>query len=373
MGILVLLTTHAYAGAMSIQATGTETGSYDSNPLLATSGGRSLWGSTTEPDLLFKDATPTSSLSSDSKVDENVFNQSAFNSTDGHEAANFATSNAQWKFAVKGQGDYDTTRTSEITNFGLAPVVTRHTGLNAAPQLSYTPDAADTLSLAGGAQSSTYHDHIFTDYENFSVTPTYTHALDPLNAVFLSTQAQRYQTTDNLLTHVDSINPTIGWQTTLSPRLNANTAVGAQAVRSYQGSTETSPWTWQYTFAAGLTYTGIQDTLNLTANRQQIPYGNGTDALQTAIVASETHNLNALFSLTGGGTYLLSTYPSYSPNSLKDLAIANAGATYHATEHLDVTASYQYRYETLTASSATASDNAVMLSLAYHPKLWTFR
>jgi hypothetical protein len=356
---------------LSVQAVIGETGSYSSNPLLTIDSSKPLIGSTTTPELILRNRTDASKLDIDATIDENVFNQSLYNSTDVHANTLLATRNQPWNAQVQLGTHYDTTRTSELSNFNFTPTVSRHLGISVAPQVSFAPTAVDTLALGGSFASSQYQDNIFTNYQTFAATPTYTHQFDPLNAGFVTLLAQRYQTTRGPQAHIDTIGPSVGGQTTFSPRLSAHAAIGAQTTRQYQSDVALSPWTWQFVFSGGLVYQGEQDTLDLSATRAQDPYGNGTEALQTTLSASESHALNSLVSLNAGASYLTSTYPVTTPGSVSSLAQASAGATLHLTQDLDLSATYQYRYETLIGNSATPDDHSGMINLTFHPQIWS--
>ena len=370
IGLLIFSST-ARASDLTLQAIGGESGIWSSNPLLATSGARALYGSTTSPEFIVKNTDPTSPFSFDSRVDKNIFNQSAFNSTDAHETGSFALQNQRWSGSVLAHGDYDTTRTSELTTFGLNPIIARHMGLSVQPTVTYSSTAIDQLSLQGAVAASKYDNSIFTNYETFSASPTYTHHLDPRNAAIFTLQAQRYQTTRGNPVTVDSIGPSAGWQFIFSPRFTANASVGAQSSREYRFGFVNQPWTAQYTFAGGLAFQGLQDTIHATTSRAQYPYGDGTEALQTAFNITESHALTPLWAIDIGGNYLTSTYQISAPGNLKMQGGGNLGFTYHATEHIDFSASYQYRRETLIGDNRIPQDNALMLGLVLHPKLWT--
>ena len=370
-GLLTAPFQTAQAEGLTLTAMGTETGSYASNPLMVTRGAKPLMGSTTSPELIIKDTTQSSLLILDTRLDENLFDQTSFNSTDIHATANASGQGQLWSAALQQRTDYDTTRTSELTNYGITPVVTRHTGLSAAPQISYTPSARDTVSLAGTLTTSQYDNNVFTNYETFAATPTYTHNFDQRNAAQLILQAQRYQTTKGPSIRVDSAGPSIGSKTTLSPRFTANATVGAQTSRQYLSGIAASPWAWQYVFTANSSFKGEQNTINMDASRSQSPYGNGTEALQTKFALTESHALNPYITLNIGASYLTSTYQVAAVGNLKSLTSGNLGVAYHATNVLDITTSYQYRNESLTNVSKVAQDHSLMLNLVYHPKDWT--
>ena len=361
----------AVAGTTTLQAIGTETGTWSSNPLLIVGGAPSLMGSTTSPELLFKRTTPLSQINIDTKIDENVFNQKAFDSTDLHLSADLSKRNARWTAGLQERTDYDTTRTSELTNYGFSGFVARHMGLSLTPQVSFNPTAVDSFALTGSAALSQYDNAAFINYANYTATPSYTHRFDQQNAGIILVQAQHYQTMRADPVDVDSVGPSIGWQTTFSPRITANASVGAQASRQYGLGTQGSPWAWSYIFAGGLAFTGTQDILNLKTQRAQFPYGNGTEALQTSFSFNESHALNSKISLNCGANYATSSYQVATIGNLKELMGGSLGVAYHATEQLDFTTAYLYRHETLTNIVETAQDHAITVNLAYRPNMWT--
>jgi hypothetical protein len=373
-GMFLLSSGVLHAADVGLQAVLGETGSWESNPLMLLHNATPLYGSITSPELIFTDKTPTIGLTADTVVNENLFSQSSFDSTDVHENVNFTDQAApRWNLGMQGKVDYDTTRTSELGTFSLNQTTAsvRHLGLLAAPQVSFSPTQVDKYTLAGSAAISRYDNSSFIDYELFSIDPSYSHNFDPLNAGIFGVQVQRYQTTSGPQTIVDAISPSVGWTTTLTPRMTARASVGPQFSRQYGSGTVSKPWSLSYNFAGDLSYKGIQDVTELSASRNQYPFGNGTEALATIFSAKETHAINANFSFNAGGAYQTDTYQTSSPFSLDTLLTGNTGLTYHATERIDVTAAYRYRYETFTSTSGAAQDHAVTLGIAYRPQGWS--
>ncbi len=361
----------AVPGDWTLEATIAEIGSWSTNPLMATEGAKALYGSTTAPQMIIRKTTPTLQASLDTKIEENIFNQSDFNSTDVHAKAGLAKSNQRWSASLQSLIDYDTTRTSELTTYGLTPVLSRHLGLNFTPQISFSPSAVDTYALSGSVAISEYGKTAFTDYETFSVSPSYKHYVDPRNAGIFALQAQQFQTTRNDAVRVNSFGSTIGWQTVFTPRFTADAAVGAQTSRHFNDGHPVDTWRLEYIFSGNVSFKGIQDTVTFSTARSQFPYGNGTEALQTSFALKERHNLNPLISLDFGAKYLTADYQIQSAGNVKEFAGGNMGLAYHATETIDVTASYQYRYETLTFRTKSVEDHSALLSLVYRPKMWT--
>jgi hypothetical protein len=131
------------------------------------------------------------------------------------------------------------------------------------------------------------------------------------------------------------------------------------------------PWQLQYVFSGDLNYKGQQDIADLITSRTEYPFGNGTESLLTTFQAKETHNINESFSVNVGLSYQYANYQSSATGSLDDLVSASGGLTYHATERLDVAATYQYRRETLKNIGGDATDNMVTLGLVYRPRSWS--
>jgi hypothetical protein len=358
-------------GGLTLQGSVKQVGTWSSNPLMVTDGASSLWGSTTSPELVLRNTTPISLWSFGARVDQSYFNQSSFNSTDVHASGDWSRKTERWSIGIKKAVDYDTTRTSELTNYGLKTGGVRHLGLNFNPTVSFRSSPVTTISLSGTAVESQYDDRDFTNYATYTVTPSVTRQFDPLNAGVFSVQARRYRTTRNSATRIDSVSPSLGWQRSFSPTLKANASVGMQTSKQRNYGRVVRDWNWQYVFAGGLSFKGIQDTLDLSAARSQYPYGNGTEALQTSLSLSENHDLNPRLSLKLGASYQLAEYQTNTTGNLESLADVRTGLAFHATPELDVTAEYRYRYETLTNRTKTAQDNAFMVGLVYRPNVWT--
>ncbi|HEU5047116.1 MAG TPA: outer membrane beta-barrel protein [Rickettsiales bacterium] len=352
-----------------IEIKGKETVSWDSNPLMLATGAKSLFGSVTSPELILRSTTPIASISADTRLDENIYNQSDFNSTDVHEDINLKKQLEQWGAAIEGRADYDTVRTSELTTYGLNLPSVRHTGLSAAPELSYQFTSIDRVALDGNVIHSTYNNDAFVDFNVFSVTPSYMHSFDERNQGLFSIQTQRYQATSGNKTRVDSVGPSVGWVTQLTPRLTGKITAGVQKSWQAASATADASQEWNYIFTADLAFKGKQDTTDLTATRSQYPFSNGTETLLTSFALKETHNLNSKVALNAAGNYQFAKSPPASTTTINlDREYgASAGAAYHVTDHVDLDTTYQYRNETLTGVNGNIPDHLVLVSIAYHP------
>src|SRR6185312_16004227 len=98
----------------------------------------------TSPELILNSKTPTSQLGVDTLLNENLFNQSSFDSTDIHQKINLSHSVERWSAGFNQATDYDTTRTSELFPSGLNGTISnkavRHLGLSFAPQVAFSPN-----------------------------------------------------------------------------------------------------------------------------------------------------------------------------------------------------------------------------------------
>lgn len=354
----------------SLQAIATETGSYETNPLRLTHNVKPLYGSTTSPELQIRNETPIQQFLAGARIDINRFDQSTFDSEDLHGSLDFSRQMQRWSAGVSAHADYDTSRTSEISNFNLITKPVQHTGLQATPNLAFKITPVDKLALTGSVTSSHYDNRVFQDYITYAVSPSYIRDLDPNNAVLFRIDMQKYQTTRGAAVNVETVGSSIGWYGLLTPRLSGKANLGVQRYRQYGAGTVSRPWTWQYVFSGDLIFNGTKDTADLNFSRSQYPFSNGRQALLTSISLKDDHTLNDNFSVNLGGLYQSATYQSSATGSLDTLMGANGGLTYHATEHVDVGASYQYRRETLLGNTGKVEDHTMLINLTYRPKAW---
>jgi hypothetical protein len=348
---------------------GSEVLTWDSNPLLLPSGAQSIFGSVTSPELIINDKTPISSFHSDSLLNVNIFNHSDFDSTDFHEKLAMDRHVEQWEAGIAGNFDYDTTRTSEIVTYGLDLPRVHHTGWGVTPDIAYRFTSVDKITLQGSYHRSTYDNDAFVDYEVSSLSPFYEHSFDPKNKAIFTLNAQWYESLESTRDKVNSVGPTIGWMTLLSPRFSIRVDAGFQ--KSWEepafGPSSSS---WDYIFDGDLSFEGEQDITHLIASRSQYPFANGTSTLLTAFSLTEAHALNKLISLTAEANYQSTDQPSEAVGINLDREYGlGAGLLYHLFEHWDMTANYKYKNETLTGISGSINDNTVLVGITYHPFL----
>ncbi|MER2520902.1 MAG: hypothetical protein ABTQ34_09510 [Bdellovibrionales bacterium] len=361
------ITLPATAANITVEMLGSQSGSWTSNPLLVVEGAKPLIGSTTSPEIIIRDTAPAMDTSIDFRIDQNIFNQASFNSTDAHATAQIDISGERWNFILQQRADYDTTRTSEQTSIGSESGAKRHLGLSLSPKLSYSISPVDSLELGGAWSISRYQANNYTDYKIISASIGWSRKIDTLNTAILKVTAQRYKTTEGSGVTNDTIGPSLGWKTQITPQLDASIAVGLQEAKERRAGVPNKAWKLQYTFSGNLSFRGEQDTVILAGSRNQYPYGNGSEALQTALSLNETHAINPLFSLVSGISWQLSDYTTPQTGDTRTLTSANAGARYKITQDISAALTYQYRIKTIVNSSQTAQDNSVLFTLVYRP------
>ena len=349
-----------------------EVGSWESNPLKLATGQKSLWGSTTTPQLTLKKDNGSSTFNLDSSVAANIYDKSAFNSTDLHGKADYARKTELWKAGLMGKLDYDTTRTSELTTFGLNLPSVRRFGMTGAPEISYNTSPLDTVGIAGSATRTTYDNAAFTDYNFYTLNPSYARKLTPNDSAILTFRTQRYRTLEGPSNTVDSYGPTLGWKSTVTPRLSTTLTAGYERSSQNSAVVTSRSTNSNYIFKGDLAYKDERDSGNIIASRAHQPFGNGTEALLNSIDIKGSRNINPLLSLNAGARYDDAEYDSVVGTNLDHQFNTRIGLSYRILKDLDATANYQYTSEVLTNVGGTIRDNAVLLGLTYHPDTGMF-
>lgn len=357
----------AQAGNWRLEPSLSQRGSWESNALMLRQDPIELYGSTTSVRLSALSDTPTAGINVGNTVTQNLFNKAAFNSTDFHNQTKISKRNARWEALLGLNGDYDTTRTSEITNFGTNALSVRHWAYGAAPEASWQINATNQISVNASTSASRYDSESYTNYNLYSAATTWRRALSADTSSLLSVTARRYQTQNNIDETVDSLGPTLGFAMTLTPRLTTRLMAGLEASKQDRDSITSPSWKWSSVYSAALTFKGEQDSLTLTSSRAQQPYGNGTSSLLTSFSAQENHAINKLFAVVVSGEYAAAQQSGLNASTLKNKISGKAGLVYHALEDVDVDASYRYREESYNTTGDKATDNAVIFSLSYRP------
>ena len=357
----------AAPSGLSAEINATQSATYDSNPLRLTHGETSLYGSTTSPELVLRKKTPTSLVESTTRVDANVYDHSEYNSVDMHEKLSLGRENQRWSATLNGNVDYDTTRTSELTNYALNLPMVRSTRISAAPQISYHINPRDALVLYSSAMTASYDNRAYTNYNFYQISPGIQHQFDPQNTGSMTLNGQRYETARGKSSSSDSIGPSIGWTTILTPRLTVTANAGAQSTQNNGANKGADSSSWNYVFAGGVTYHGTQDTLDFTAKRAREPFGNGTETLLDTFAVDGKHALNQKIELNGLAKYQSANYSTQPGINLDSGVTLGTGIAYRVVDDIALTADYKFRDESLTNLSGHVEQHIVMLGVSLHP------
>jgi len=342
---------------------------WDSNPLMLTQDVKEIFGESTLPRVAFLHKTQTAKIGLDAWIENSLFNRHAFDSTDYHGVLDLAKETQRLSAALRGAVDYDTTRTSELTNAGTQTTLSRHFGYSASPTVAYNLSPLSKVELTGDYTKATYDKNAYVDYHTLSLSPSYVRAFTELYSGIVALNARRYESDEGRERIVDSIGPVVGVLAKLTPRFSTQFRVGAETSRQTDGGAVTQDWSWSTVFSSDLMYKGDQDTVHFIASRAQQAYGNGSNGLLTSLDLREERQINENFSANVGLGYQLSNAEKNSGTNLDSRYVGDAGLTYHATSKLDVAASYRYRNESYTDRSEKAEENIARVGLTYRPKV----
>ncbi len=356
-------------GGFSAEINGTQNFTYDSNPLRVNTGEKAIWGSTTAPQLVLREKTPTSLIESTSTIDANAYNRSEFDSVDLHENLFFSHSNERWTASLRTLFDRDTTRESEIVNYGSTQARVYSNRIEAIPSLSYQQNEQDKWSIYGSALHDSYSDNTSnTDFNFYTVSPTYEHQFDMNNTGRIALNGQRYETASGPDSASNSYGPSIGWTNKATPRLTLHADAGTTYTATDGTTGNSDDGNWDYVFSAGIGYKGVQNIADITAQRAHEPFGNGTESLVDSIVATGTHNINDMLSIKANADYREANYDGVQTGiNLDHEYSAGAGLDYKIMKKVSLTANYTYHDETLINQSGNTNEHIVMLGLALHP------
>lgn len=367
--LLTCVSAQAQVNGDDIKFSLSETGVWDSNPMMRLRNAEEIYGATTTPRLSILNETETTKIGFDTWLDNSIFNRAAYNTTDYHALLDLAKETQRLAVGLKASTDYDTTRTSELTNFGLQTDLSRHFAYTLTPSIGYSLSPISKVELLGSYSKSVYDGDNYADYHTISLSPSYTRNFTELYAGVFSVNARRYESDEGRSKVVDSIGPSVGVLAKLTPDFSAQLRLGAEMSQEKVNGVVVQKWEWSTVFGSDITYKGDQDTFRFSANRAQQSYGNGNNALLTSFEAKEDRQINPNLVASVGGTYQFSNKDSAATTNLDTRYTGNIGLVYRITPSLDVSTTYKYRHETYVSTSDEAKENIARLGLSFHPKL----
>lgn len=353
-------------GGFSGDTSITQTFSYDSNPLRLNTNEDALFGSTTSPELTLRWRSPVSIVESETRVDVNVFDDSDYDSTDLEQKLYLQRRNERWTASLRGSFAYDTTRTSEETNYTVNIPKVRTTRLTGSPEIAFKSSEQSRWVIGADATTVHYDNAAYTDYDFYMARAAYEYNIDPLNTLSFGVNGQHYEATEGAGDSSDSIGPTIGWIHVINPRLALRAYAGALATTKNAGGGSDED-TWNYVFSGSATYRGDQDVFDFTVSRSRAPFGNGTETLLDSVSIEERHRLNELVTLKANAKYQQADYETSPGINLEHSYGGGLGIAYRITEKTEIGADYRYRREQLTNVADDIDQHMVLINLSYAP------
>lgn len=359
------------APAKNIAVVGNQRFSYDSNPLKLTRGFESLMGSETEGRLILSDTTPDSVIRSNSMVSQGLYDNSDFDTTNFQEIITLGHRTNQWNLSLDSTLDYDTTRTAELTSFGITAPNVRHTQYGFAPEVSFRPTADNELKLRGNWRQSTYDNNSFVDYTAYDITPSVRHRLDEIHSALLSFNYHYYTTDSGTKVTTRSYGPSLGVQTEWSTRLRSRFLLGGErSEREVAQAGQRTQEQTNYVYAGTLTYHTDQHKMDFSASRAQRPTANGQSGLYSTLRLSENYLINQQLSVRGEAIYRDARYIGNAGVNLDSEYTGQASLSYRVWQNLDITSTYQYTDQTLTNNAGDVRAHMVLIGLSLHPFEW---
>lgn len=343
---------------------------YDSNPLRLVNQSKALYGSETTAALLLDSHDPMSLLQLNSIVMRGQYNDTDFNSTNIHEYLTTGRHNQHWDISLDGRFDYDTTRSTEITSFGIRAPNVRNTRYSVTPGIGYRFAPNDKIGATFNGIKSSYDNAAFIDYTSYNGSTYWKHKLDARNSVLFTVANQHYQTDEGPKSTTTTLSPTVGWVWEYSDDLTAHINVGEQKTKqdtSLVGAKDNSQW--NYTYSGALTYKTQRYITDAKISRDQRPFGNGQSVLLTDLNLRESYLINDRLSARGSVGYRKATYVAAPVvTSLDDEYSASAGIAYRIMKDLDAVGTYSFtRQKLLGALPGTVTSNSVIVGVTYHP------
>jgi hypothetical protein len=364
----------AAAADFSVQPQYTQEVEFDTNPLLAPKGGKTLYGTVAMPELTLSRNTDSSSVSFDNRLDISRDNLPSFSSSDLHSTLFGKQSWEISYFSMSAKLDYDTTRNSEFSNSGVNVAGVRHTGVNLAPEFSISLSPRNTFVFDANALIASYGDpRLYQGYVFYGVTPSLQHAFDTKNVGSLILQANHYNTTTGFQNSADTIGPALGVQRKLTQTLTATISGGYQLVKiTIPGFGSSSQFQSFYT--ADLKGTFEYDTLDANSQRQVQPESVGGRLItQTSYGLTETHLFGRGITDNLSINYFTEDYTTpILGNETSFLDVSNK-ISYRLAKQWVLQGTLRYRREGRFGNYLPADSEATLVNLVFTPPEIDFR
>lgn len=340
---------------------------FDDNARLRSSGSDVLYGSTTSPEGRYRYRSPTLDFNVFGQLDFSRYSESEFNTEDQELRSSTTYRTERGNFALDANLERDSTRTSEVNDTGNFETLATRLSYNVRPSYSYQVSQRDLVRLNFDYTGVDYDTRSFTSYRFYSAGAGWENTFSRQTTLSLNVNAS----------HQDAENATqssfyalqAGAVHIISPRLQVSASAGPRFSESKSPiGTETGIGVQ---FAAGVDYSfSEQTTVSAAVSQSVSPSGGGASRERRTVNILANHRFLPRL------TFVLSAYfqDDSDPNannttSDRTFLSVSPRLRWQITEDWDLSASYRYRWQE-RGSSATASSNAAIVGLNYHPKAW---
>lgn len=345
----------------------------DPNPLLAPTGGKTLFGTVFTPEVTISRSTSDSYISMDNRLELSRYNLDQFSSSDVHSTI---AGKKSWRvsyFNMSGKLDYDTTRSSEFTNSGVNVAGIRHTGFSLAPEYGISLDSRNTFVVDGSASTAIYGDpRIYQNYVTYGLSPNLQHAFDFKDIGELILQTSHYNTTSGFRNSANTIGPALGWKRQMTPSLSFNVSGGYQMVKIDVAGIGTSTQ-YQSFYSVDLTYKHPRDSLELSSSRQVQPQSSGRLITATTFGLSASHIFTRGITDTLFVNYQTSDYTTPLPGNELSFLEASNKVSYRLAKRWVLQPMLRYRREGRVGNFVPAESEALIITLAFTPPEMNFQ
>ncbi len=363
--LFVAFSASAFSKNIDLQAKFSEKAVFDTNPTMLSQGEKDLYGSTTTASLSAIKKMQTRKIGATFSGTRNQFNLNEFNSSDFRGLVNISWNSSRWQASLESSLNYDTTRTSEITTFGKNIGAVRRTSYLLTPKISYMTSLRSKIEISGSISETRYASSSLKDFRTLSLTPSFIYNISQTQQAIFSIQAQRYQSLEDQIFYIDSAGPSIGWSSSITPRLTTQLSIGLMGSKTHGDGILSQKIVWNDIFSASLLYSNQKNRLNISATRVRQPFSNGSESVLTSLSAQDIYSFNERLSLDVNGKYQFTKQPNNAAGNLDTILSGETKLIYKKSKLWDITTSYKYRKQTLTGSSNEAEQNIFRVGLSY--------
>ena len=340
---------------------------FDDNARLRSSGSDVLYGSTTSPEGRYRYRSPTLDFNVFARLDFSRYSDSLFDTEDQELRTSSTYRTERGIFALDGNLERDSTRTSEVDDTGNFETLATRLSYNVRPSYSYQLSQRDLVRLNFDYTGVDYDTRSLTGYRFYSGGASWENVYSRQTTLSIGVNAS-LQDAENA-TQSSFYVLQVGAVHSFSPRLQVSASAGPRF--SEQETPLGTDTGIGVQFAAGVDYSiSEQTTISATVSQSVTPSSGGASRERRTINVSANHQFLPRL------TFVLPAYfqDDSDPNtnstaSDRTYFSVSPGLRWQITQDWDLSANYRYRWQE-QGSGATASSHAAIVGFNYHPKAW---